>query len=201
MLVGKLLKIGERESEESRRVLRLERELEKARATVKEQRTRIAELSREQEGGAPANRTEGTRLVWSTLREWLDAWAELHRRRISGARIAAARQHVNALTAPVVEGGSAGELDELEGVLAGANVTPPRGQRAGHHTTKLRDAIDRVRVRARGRGRVDPERLLEVAVGAMRARPPAGVDAAYVEGFVGRNRGALLGIVRGAFGG
>ena len=45
------------------------------------------------------------------------------------------------------------------------------------------------------------ERLLEVAVGALRARPPAGVDVAYVEGFVGRNRGALLGIVRGAFGG
>ena len=45
------------------------------------------------------------------------------------------------------------------------------------------------------------ERLLEVAVGALRARPPAGVEAAYVERFVGRNRGTLLGIVRGAFGG
>ena len=43
------------------------------------------------------------------------------------------------------------------------------------------------------------ERLLEVAVGALRARPPAGVEVAYVEGFVGRNRGTLLGIVRGAF--
>ena len=37
------------------------------------------------------------------------------------------------------------------------------------------------------------------AVGALRARPPAGVEVAYVEGFVGRNRGTLLGIVRGAF--
>ncbi len=44
------------------------------------------------------------------------------------------------------------------------------------------------------------ERLLEVAVSALRARPPAGVEVAYVEGFVGRNRGALLGIVKGAFG-
>ena len=43
------------------------------------------------------------------------------------------------------------------------------------------------------------ERLLEAAVGALRARPPAGVEVAYVEGFVGRNRGTLLGIVRGAF--
>lgn len=40
---------------------------------------------------------------------------------------------------------------------------------------------------------------LKVAVGALRARPPAGVEVAYVEGFVGRNRGTLLGIVRGAF--
>ena len=44
------------------------------------------------------------------------------------------------------------------------------------------------------------ERLLEVAVGALRARPPAGVEAAYIDGFLARNRGALLGIVRGAFG-
>ena len=84
-------------------------------------------------------------------------------------------------------------------MLGSANVTPPRGQRAGHHTTQLRDAIDRARVRLRGRGRVDPERLLEVAVGALRARPPAGVSADYVAGFVARNRGALLRIVRGAF--
>jgi hypothetical protein len=45
------------------------------------------------------------------------------------------------------------------------------------------------------------ERLLEVAIGVLRARPPAGVEAAYIEGFVRRTRGALLGIVRGAFGG
>jgi hypothetical protein len=197
VLVGKLLSVGERESEEAKRVARLERELEKARATVKAQRARIVEMER----GAAPTRTEGTRLVCSNLREWLHAWTELHRRRISGARIAAARQHVNALTAAVVEGGSADELDELEGVLAGPNVTPPRGQRGGHHTTQLRDAVDRARARARGRGRVDPEQLLEAAVGALRARPPAGVSAEYVAGFVGRNRGVLLGIVRGAFGG
>jgi hypothetical protein len=46
---------------------------------------------------------------------------------------------------------------------------------------------------------VDPERLLEVAVEALRARPPVGIEVAYIDGFVGRNRGALLGIVRGAF--
>jgi hypothetical protein len=194
VLATKVLRLPEKESEESKRIARLERDLEKARSVVKELRAQLAERA---EGGA--TRTEGTRLVWSNLREWLDAWAELHRRRISGARIAAARQHVNALTAAVVEGGSADELDELEGVLESANVTPPRGQRAGHHTTKLRDAIDRARVRLRGRGRVDPERLLEVAVAALRARPPVGVEVDYIDGFVVRNRGVLVEVVRGAF--
>ena len=84
-------------------------------------------------------------------------------------------------------------------MLESANVTPPRGQRAGHHTTKLRDAIDRARVRLRGRGRVDPERLLEVAVAALRARPPVGVEVDYIDGFVVRNRGVLVEVVRGAF--
>ena len=43
------------------------------------------------------------------------------------------------------------------------------------------------------------ERLLEAAVGALRARPPAGVEVAYIDGFIARSRGTLLGIVRGAF--
>ena len=39
------------------------------------------------------------------------------------------------------------------------------------------------------------ERLLEAAVGTLRARPPCSVEPAYVEGFVGRNRGiAFLGV-------
>lgn len=195
VLVGKLLKVGERESEEARRVARLERELEKARATVKEQRARLAELER-----APApTRTEGTRLVWSNLREWLDAWDQLHRRRISGERIVAAKRHVEALTDAVVEAGSAAELDELERVLATHNVTPPKGQRAGHATTRLRDAIDRARHGGGPLQRILADKLLDAAVAALRARPPAGVEVAYVDGFVERHRGTLLGIVRGAF--
>jgi hypothetical protein len=78
------------------------------------------------------------------------------------------------------------------------NVLPPKGKRAGHHTTRLRDAIDRRRTRLL-RGGDRAERLLEAAVGALRAAPPAGIEADYVGGFVARNRGALLGIVRGAF--
>ena len=43
------------------------------------------------------------------------------------------------------------------------------------------------------------EVLLDLAAGALRARPPAGVDAAYVEGFLARNRHQLLAIVAAAF--
>ena len=73
-------------------------------------------------------------------------------------------------------------------------------------------AMVRERERAAGRMALEPvatlpggssraERLLEVAIGVLRERPPAGVEAAYIDGFVGRNRTALLGIMRGAFGG
>lgn len=187
--------MGERDSEETRRVARLERELERAQATLKEQRAKIAELSR---APAPA-RTEGTRLVWSNLREWLDAWAELHRRRITGARIVAAKRHVEALTDATVEAASPADLDELERVLGAPNVTPPRGSRAGHATTRIKDAIDRARQRGGPLKRVLADELLDAAVAALRARPPAGVEPEYVEGFVQRNRGALVGLVRSAF--
>ena len=50
-----------------------------------------------------------------------------------------------------------------------------------------------------GGGAQRAERFLEVAVGSLRANPPAGVEAAYIDGFIGRNRTALLGIVREAF--
>lgn len=42
------------------------------------------------------------------------------------------------------------------------------------------------------------ERLLDVAIGVLRVRPPVGVDPEYVEGFAARNRAVLVGIVQGA---
>ena len=114
VLVAKLLKIGERESEEGRRVARLERELSELRERAKEAKRTLAAVTRERD------------------------------------RLAAAA------SAPV-----AAPL-----VVAGSRA----------------------------------ERLLDVAVGALWAAPPPGIEPAYVEGFVARNRGTLLGIVRGAFG-
>ncbi len=198
VLVAKLLKVGERESEEVRRVARLERELEKARATIKEQRAEVGRLQRA--AVEVAMTTPHTRIAWSDLRGWLDGWREITGRATSARRYEQFAAHLALLTDAHVEAAGAAELDELEGVLVhGHNVLPPKGKRAGHHTTRLRDAIDRRRTRLRG-GTDRAERLLEAAVGALRAAPPAGVEAEYVVGFVGRNRGTLLGIVRGVFG-
>ena len=198
VLVAKLLKVGERESEETKRVARLERELEKARASVKEARAEVARMQRAADAGGGVV-TPHTRIAWSDLRGWLDGWREITGRATSARRYEQLAAHLALLTDAHVEAAGAAELDELEGVLVhGHNVLPPKGKREGHHTTRLRDAIDRRRTRLRAGGD-RAERLLEAAVGALRVAPPAGVDAAYIEGFVGRNRGTLLGIVREVF--
>ena len=221
VLATKLLRLPERESEDGKRAAKLGKELEKARGTIAEQRVKIAEMGRAAElqrgwaaragvgGGAPGtvNATPGTRISWSDLRGWLDGWREIYGRASSSRRYETLSAHLGLLSEAVVEASGVPELDELERVLVeGHNVLPARGKRAEHPTTRLRDAIDRTRTRRGkerrgegGRAGIDAERLLEVAVGVLRARPPAGVDVAYVEGFVGRNRGTLLGIVRGAF--
>lgn len=200
VLVGKLLGVAEPEREEAKRLARVERELERARAAVKETRAELARMQRAAAAAGGPVVTVGTRIAWSDLRGWLHGWHEITARRTSGKRYEALAAHLGALTEAHVEAAGLAELDELEGVLVhGHNVLPPKGKRAGHHTTRLRDAIDRRRTRLL-RGGDRAERLLEAAIGALRARPPAGVEREYVAGFVERNRGALLGIVRGAFG-
>lgn len=114
VLVAKLLKIGERESDEAKRAARLERQVAELPEGAKEAKRALVGITRERD------------------------------------RLAAAA------SAPVV----------APIVVAGSRA----------------------------------ERLLEVAVGALWAAPPPGIEPAYVEGFVARNRGTLLGIVRGAFG-
>ena len=84
------------------------------------------------------------------------------------------------------------DTKEAKRVLAAA--TRERDRLSGELIAARMDAGSAV-VAASSRG----ERLIEVSVGALRARPPAGVEVGYVKGFVGRNRGTLLGIVRGAF--
>jgi hypothetical protein len=166
---------------------------------VKETRAELARMQRAAAAAGAPIVTAGTRIAWSDLRGWLDGWREITGRATSSKRYEQLAAHLALLTDAHVEVADLAELDELEGVLVhGHNVLPPRGQREGHHTTRLRDAIDRRRTRLL-RGADRAERLLEVAVGALRARPPAGVEPDYVAGFVARNRGALLGIVRGAF--
>ena len=216
VLATKLLRLPERESEDGKKAAKLQKELEKARGTIQEQRSKIAELNRAAElqrgwaaraGNAVIEApgtvvaTPGTRITWSDLRGWLDGWRAIDRRQTSAKRYEALHAHLGLLSVALIEAADVPELDELERVLVdGHNVLPPRGQRAAHPTTGLRDAIDRTRTKRGRTGGVNAERLLEVAVGVLRARPPVGVEVAYIDGFLARNRGTLLGIVRGAFG-
>jgi len=197
VLVAKLLGLAEPVSADAKRVARLERDLERARETVKEQR---AELARRQRGGEETT-TPRTRIAWSDLRGWLDGWKAIDRRKSSSLRYQQLAAHLAGLTEAHVEAAGLAELDELEGVLVhGHNVLPPRGKRADHPTTRLRNAIDRTRTRLARAGADQAESILELALGTLHASPPAGVDASYVAGFVARHRPALLGIVREAFG-
>ena len=200
VLVAKLLGVAEPERDDAKRLARVERELERARTTLKETRAELARMQRAAAAAGASIVTAGTRIAWSNLRGWLDGWREITGRPTSSTRYAQLAAHLALLTDAHVEAAGLAELDELEGVLVhGHNVLPPKGKREGHHTTRLRDAIDRRRTRLL-RGGDRAERLLEAAVGALRAQPPYGVEPEYVAGFVARNRGALLGIVRGAFG-
>lgn len=46
---------------------------------------------------------------------------------------------------------------------------------------------------------IDPVRLLDATASVLRQRPPAGVEPAYIDGFLARNRSTLITLVRGAF--
>ncbi|MDP2308683.1 MAG: hypothetical protein Q8P18_21860 [Pseudomonadota bacterium] len=194
VLVTKLLKIGERESEDTRRVAKLEKQLVAARDALATEKRRVVALERE----AGPRTTPGTRVRWSTLRGWLDGWGEIERRPASSPKHAAQRAHLEVLTDGVVEAAGARELDELHALVNSGEVEPPRGRRAGHATTRLKDAIERARQRSGRSDRAD--RIFSVAARVMRASPPVGVDGAYVDAFLARRRGELVEIVRGAFG-
>jgi hypothetical protein len=94
------------------------------------------------------------------------------------------------------ERGDTRRVAKLESQVVELRAGAKEAKRALAAVTRERDRL--AATKAEGASRA--ERLLEAAVGALRARPPYGVEPAYVEGFVARNREALLGIVRGAFG-
>lgn len=97
----------------------------------------------------PLYATPGTRVTFSTLAEWLDGWEEIAHRKVSSAKHEAARDHLYALPEGLVDQASnLTELAALARVLE--SVRPPRGQRAGHPSTYLTDAVNRTRTRIVG---------------------------------------------------
>ncbi len=89
-------------------------------------------------------------------------------------------------------------IAKLEKQLAAARDAVKAEKAANAALVRERERAARVQA-APSPPATSAERLLEVAIGALRARPPLGVEVAYIDGFLARNRGALLGIVRGAF--
>ena len=229
VMVTKLLGLKLMPTAEQKRIGGLERQLERARAATKkgkgatakatklaaaleQARAELAEALAESAevrasccscsscapGRQPAAwATPGTRLRGRTLGQWLDGWETLQARPPSAARHAALGHHLAALPDGVVEQAGAEELDALDVVLRAAR--PPRGQRAGHVSTRLLDAIDRRRQQLATPATGDAaERVLDAATAVLRARPPAGVDVDYLDAFVRRHRDHLQGLVRGA---
>ena len=109
-------------------------------------------------------------------------------------------------------------IARLERQLEKARTTGGVGRRGKAQVAKLQAELDQARaelaealaesarVRAAcgeacgtcGSSRSPADRVLDSAAGALRARPPAGVDAAYLDGFVQRHRGRLRGLVQAA---
>lgn len=139
--------------------------------------------------------TPGTRLGWSTLAQWLHAQAELSARPASSARHAALAAHLAALPDEIIEAADTRDLDQLDQVVRQAQ--PPRGQRAGHPTTRLLDAISRARAGGRQR-RPTVERIIDDAIAQLRTRPPMGLTVGDVDAFVARWRPCLWAVAHAA---
>ncbi len=199
-LIARLLELPTPPDSDAARAERLATRADKLEAQLKDQRARTAAATREVKAlqdQLAVYTTPGTRLCWSSLREWLTAWHTLEARPIRANRPVALAAHLEALPDALVEGASPLDLDDLAAILRGAR--PVRGRRQGHPTTRLLDAVDRARHGGRRRA-PDPERLLQGIAQALRARPPEGLDVADIEHFLRRYRAALLREIARAFG-
>ncbi len=200
-LVSRLLELPTPPDSDAARAERLAAKVDKLEEQVKVQRSKATAATREVralQDQLAVYTTPGTRLCWSSVREWLSAWHALEARPLSSNRHAALAAHLEALPDSLVASAGAHELDALEPVLR-ANQ-PVRGRRQGHPTTRLLDAIDRARHGGRRRT-LDPEALLQLAANALRSNPPEGLDASDIDAFLRRNRPALIQQITLAFGG
>ena len=199
-LVSRLLELPTPPDSDAARAERLAAKVDKLEGQIKEQRSKATAATREVralQDQLAVYTTPGTRLCWSSVREWLSAWNALEARAPSSGRHAALAAHLDALPDALVTQAGGHELDALEAVLR-ANQ-PARGRRQNHPTTRLLDALDRARSGGRRRA-PDPEALLQLVAHTLRAHPPDGLDRADIDAFLRRNRVALIRQITLAFG-
>lgn len=83
--------------------------------------------------------TSGTRLKWSCLREWVEAWQRLQRRRHSSIRYQQEDDHIRALPIEMLaqESDPAVLYAFLEIMASGSGNRPRKGEREGDPTTAM----------------------------------------------------------------
>lgn len=131
----------------------------------------------------PERRVPRSRLRWRTLSDWLAAYRTLDERaerRVTADAFSRREYHVRALldaTEVIEDCTDVARLEEVVQIVKGGDplgragyllsngYRPPRGQRAGHWTARLLDALDRRTTRIR--------RERERAAGSPSRRPSA----------------------------
>ena len=88
-----------------------------------------------------------------------------------------------------------GLVQRLEGELANAQRELAEAQA---ESARVRAACDARCATCRCGEPSRADRVVDAAASVLRARPPAGVDVAYLDTFLARHRGQLLGLVEGA---
>ncbi|KVV07440.1 hypothetical protein WK77_16775 [Burkholderia ubonensis] len=93
------------------------------------------------------HKTPGTRLQWSTLAEWMDAWSRIGARAASSKRHQQRAAHVAALAANMSVVNCETDVEVLAAakqIIERENILPPRGMRAGHPATEILQRVGTV---------------------------------------------------------
>lgn len=95
----------------------------------------------------PVIKTPGTRIKWSTLREWLDAWRRINGRSASSKRHQQRAAHVAELASNMSVVNRETDVETLAAakrLIERENLLPPRGTREGHPATEVLQRVGTV---------------------------------------------------------
>lgn len=91
--------------------------------------------------------TPGTRIKWSTLKEWMDAWRRIAGRAASSKRHQQRAAHVAQLASNMSVVNRETDVETLAAakrLIERENLLPPRGMREGHPATEILQRVGTV---------------------------------------------------------